>query len=75
MSNLADDAVLTAESEECLQRMVNEIGVMCGRRKLQVNVNKGKVTKVSEAMEYGEKMEELNCFRNLGVDLRSDRGI
>ena len=76
----ADDAVLIADSEECLQRMVNEMGVVCGRRKLKVNVNKSKVMKVSKSGEYGalnvqlngENLEELDCFRYLGVDLSSD---
>ena len=37
------EAVLIAESEECVQRMdgVNEMGVLCGRRKLKVNMHKG----------------------------------
>ena len=49
----ADDAVQIADSEECLQRMVNEMGVVCGRRKLKINVNKDKVMKVSKSGEYG----------------------
>ena len=41
MSSLlfADDVVLIAASEECLQKMANEMGVVCGRRKPKVNVN------------------------------------
>ena len=39
----ADDAVLIADSEEYLQRMVNEMGVVCGRRKLKINLNKSKL--------------------------------
>ena len=48
MSSLpfADDAVLIAYSEDCLQRMANEIELGCGRRKLKVHVNKSKVKKV-----------------------------
>ena len=45
----ADDAVLIADSEECLQRMMNEMGVVCGMRELKVNVNKSKVMKVSKS--------------------------
>ena len=47
----ADDVVLIADSEKCLQRMVNEMGVGCGRRKLMVNVNKSKVMKVHKSGE------------------------
>ena len=36
----ADDAVLIANSEDCLQRIMNEMGVVCERRKLKVSVNK-----------------------------------
>ena len=31
----ADHAVPIAESEECFQRIVNEIGVVCGEKKLK----------------------------------------
>ena len=53
------------------------------RRKLKVIVNKSKAMKVSKSGKYwalnvqlnGEKMEELDCFRNLGVDLYSYGGM
>ena len=48
----ADDAALITYCEECQQRIVNEMGVVCWRRKLKVNVNKNKVMKVSESGEY-----------------------
>ena len=48
----ADDAVLIVDSEECLQRMANEMGMVCGRRKLKVNMNKGEIMKVSEFCEW-----------------------
>ena len=44
-----DDAVLIAVSEVCLQKMVNEMGVVCRRMKLKENVNKSKVMKVSKS--------------------------
>ena len=45
-TSFSDDAVLIVDSEVYLQMMVNEMEVVCGRRKLKVNVNKGKVIKV-----------------------------
>ena len=39
----ADDTALEASTEERLQRLVNEFGVVCERKKLKVNVRKSKV--------------------------------
>ena len=39
----ADDTALVASTEERLQRLVDEFGVVCERRKLKVNVGKSKV--------------------------------
>ena len=47
----ADDAVLFAESEQELQRMVTEFDRVCERRKLRVNVGKSKVM-VFERRDY-----------------------
>ena len=38
-----DDTALVASAEERLQRVVDEFGVVCERRKLRVNVGKSKV--------------------------------
>ena len=43
----ADDTVLTADSEEKLCRLVSEVGIVCDRRKLRVNVGKSKVMRCS----------------------------
>ena len=53
--------------------MVNVIGVVRGRKKETVNVNKSKVLKVLKSGKYGalnvqlndEKLKELGCFRYL----------
>ena len=50
---VADDAVLIADSEECLQRMEDEMGVVCGRRNMKINANKSKVMKSSKSMNMG----------------------
>ena len=42
-----DYVVLIADSEPYLQRIVNEMGVVCRREKLETYVNKSKVAKVS----------------------------
>ena len=39
----ADDTALVVSTEERLQRLIDEIRVMCERRKLRVNVVKSKV--------------------------------
>ena len=36
----ADDTALVADSEEKLERLVTEFGIVCERRKLRVNVSK-----------------------------------
>ena len=64
-----DDAELIADGEECLQRMVNEIGMLCGRRKLKINVNKSRVMKVTKSGEYGVLNVQLNGKENGGVRL------
>ncbi len=38
----ADDTVLVAESESDLQNLLSVLDSVCKRRKLRVNVNKGK---------------------------------
>ncbi|WP_435316575.1 reverse transcriptase domain-containing protein, partial [Klebsiella pneumoniae] len=55
-SLFADDTVLLAESEEELQRVVDEFCRVCERRKLKVNVSKSKVMvferRRSEVVEF-----------------------
>lgn len=47
----ADDTVLFAESEQKLERMVNEFDKVCDRRELKVNAGKSKVM-VFERKDY-----------------------
>ena len=75
----ADDTVLLAESENQLQRFVNEFVTVCGRRGLKLNVGKSKVMRASENDEQalrvcmsGESMEEVSDFRYLGVDISAN---
>ena len=73
----ADDAVLIIDSEESIQRMVNEMEVVYGRGELKFNVNECKIIKVSKSGDFealnmhlnGKRKEELEYFRYLGVDL------
>ncbi len=47
----ADDTVLLVESEEMLQRIVDEFDRVCKRRKLKVNVDKSKIMVFKRARE------------------------
>ena len=79
----ADDTVLVGDSEEKLERLVQEFGRVCQRRKLAVNVTKSKVMKVGKNGEENEmnvslnnrRMEEVETYRYLGVDVSNDGGV
>ena len=47
----ADYTVLLGDSEEKLERLVQEFGRMCQRRKLSVNETKGKIMKTGKNRE------------------------
>ena len=78
----ADDTVLLGDSEEKLERLVQEFGRVCGRRKLLVNETKSKIMKIGKNGKVNEvdislndrRMEEVETFtgRYLGVDMSSD---
>ena len=63
----ADDTALGADSEK-LCRLVSELGRVCERRKLRVNVGKSKVMRCSRygngsrmhVILNGEKLKEVN---------------
>ena len=71
MSDLlfADAAVLNADSEECMHRMVIEIEVVFGRIKLKVNEKEKQVMKVFTSGEYGVLKVHLNGERIEEVEL------
>jgi hypothetical protein len=74
----ADDTALVAYEECKLQRLVSEFGRVCEMSKLSVNVAKSKVMRVTKNGNVGDieitlniiRMEEVDCFRYLGVDKR-----
>ena len=76
----ADDTVLVSDSERKLQKLVKEFGSVCKRRKLAVNVGKSKVMRIGKIREgnildiqlNNARMEEVDCYRYLGVDVSSD---
>ena len=76
----ADDTVLVGDSEQKLQKLVKEFGSVCKRRKLAVNVGKSKVMRIGKNRDENEmnislnnsRMEEVECYRYLGVDVSSD---
>ena len=79
----ADDTALVAVTEEKLQRLVEEFGVVCERRKLKVNVGKSKVMVCSRERQRtelrvrlkGELLEEVESFRYLGSEISRDAGM
>ena len=82
----ADNAVLIADGEGCIERMVNEHGMVCGRRKLKLKVNVNNRSKVLKMLKSGEKwtlnmlqngwkMDELDNFGYPGVYLSQSGGM
>ena len=79
----ADDTALVAVTEEKLQRLVQEFGVVCERRKLRVNVGKSKVMVCSRERQRtelsvrlkGEILEEVESFRYLGSKISKNAEI
>ena len=78
----ADDTAQVANSEEKLCRLVSEFGRVCKRRKLRVNVGKSKVMRCSRygngdrmhLILYGELLEEVDCFKYLGLQVAANGG-
>ncbi|MEL7520935.1 MAG: reverse transcriptase family protein, partial [Cyanobacteria bacterium J06553_1] len=76
----ADDTVLVGDSEQKLQKLVKEFGSVCKRRKLAVNVGKSKIMRIGKNRTENEmnislnnnRMEEVECYRYLGVDIAHD---
>ena len=79
----ADDTVLLGDSEEKLERLVKKFGRVCRRRELSVNETKSKIMKTGkngaangvDISLNDRRMEEVETFRYLGVDLSSDSGM
>ena len=78
----ADDTALVADSEDKLCRLVSEFGRVCERRELRVNVGKSKVMRCSRCgngdrmhvILNGEPLEEVDCFKYLGLQVAADGG-
>ena len=79
----ADDTVLVGDSEEKLERLVQEFGSVCRRWKLTVNEGKSKVMRIGKNGEEnkvnvslnGRRMEEVETYRYQGVDISNDSGM
>ena len=71
-----------ADSEEKLCRLVSEFGRVYERRKLRVNVSKSKAMRCSRygneyrmhVMLNGKPLEEVDCFKYLGLQVAADGG-
>ena len=80
---LADDTVLLGDSEEKLERLVQEFGRVCRRRKLWVNETKRKIMKIGKKGKANgvdislndRRMEDAETYGYLGVDMSSDGGM
>ena len=66
----ADDTALVADSEEKLCRLVSELGRVCERRRLRINVRQSKVIRCSRYGNRGRMqvvlsrlLEEVDCFK------------
>ena len=61
---------------------MSEFGRVCERRKLRVNVGKSKVMRWSRygngdrlhMILNGEPLEEMDCFKHLGLQVAADGG-
>ena len=61
---------------------LTKFGRVCKRRKLRVNVGKSKVMRCSwygnrdrmHVILNGEPLEEVDCFKYLGLQVAADRG-
>ena len=79
----ADDTVLLGDSEEKLERLVQEFRRVCQRKKLSVNETKSKIMKIGKNGEENgvnislndRRMEEVETYRYLRVDITSDGGM
>ena len=79
----ADDTVLLDNCEEKLERPVQEFGRVCQRRKLSVNETKSKIMKIGKNGEENgvninlndRRMQEVETYRYLGVDISSNGGM
>ena len=75
----ADETALVADSDK-LCRLVNEVGRLCERRKLKVNLGKSKVMRCSRygnesrmhVILNGEPLEEVDCFKYLMSQVAAD---
>ena len=83
MSQFVDDNALVVSTEERLQRLVDEFGVVCERRKLRVNVGKSKVMVCSRGGGRAalnvrlnwEVLEEVESFKYLGSVISKGVGV
>ena len=74
---------LVGDSEEKLERLVQEFGSVCRRWKLTVNEGKSKVMRIGKNGEEnevnvslnGRRMEEVETYRYLAVDISNDSGM
>ena len=78
----ADDTALVSDSEEKLCRLLSKFGKTCERRKLRVNVGMSQFMRFSRygfggrmhVILNGDPLEEVDCFKYLGLQVAADGG-
>merc|ERR1711872_65064 len=74
------NTVLIGDSEEKLERLVHEFERVCGRRKSKENLTKSQIMKIGKNVEENvmnvhlnnSRMDEVDTYRYLGVDIAND---
>ena len=73
----ADDTALVVDAEDKLQKLVEEFGRLCERKKLTINMNKSKVMRCSHQIRERrldvsltwKMLEKVKHFKYLGLQI------
>ena len=75
----ADDQVVIAETEEGLQKLIDNLHTAIGRYNMRMNIKKTKTMRISRSGEEnvniqinGARIEQVKSFKYLGTEITSD---
>ncbi len=77
----ADDLAIMSDSKEGLQRLMDALQTFCHGKRLTVNIEKTKAMVFSpkttelELTYQGQRIEQVQHFRYLGLDLHQSKGF